>query len=81
VANNDEMRVSPELKAKAQRLIKPLGIAILIIWLAAIGLWYVAGADANNFWPIWLMWILGGALMLAAWAAYSPAKGQGPKRK
>jgi hypothetical protein len=81
VASNEEMRVSPELKAKAQRLIKPLGIAILIIWLASIGIWYAVGADANNFWPIWLMWILGGVLMLAAWAAYSPAKGQDPKRK
>jgi len=81
VANNQELRVSPEVKAKAQRLIKPLGIAILVIWAAAIGIWYAVGADENNFWPIWLMWILGGVLMLAAWAAYSPAKGEGPARK
>lgn len=81
MANNQELRVSPEVKAKAQRLIKPLGIAILVIWAAAIGIWYVVGADENNFWPIWLMWILGGVLMLAAWAAYSPAKGEGPARK
>ncbi|MDD2817469.1 MAG: hypothetical protein PHN51_01575 [Candidatus Nanopelagicales bacterium] len=81
MANNQELRVSPEVKAKAQRLIKPLGIAILVIWAAAIGIWYAVGADENNFWPIWLMWILGGVLMLAAWTAYSPAKGEGPARK
>ena len=81
MANNPELRVSPETKAKAQRLIKPLGIAILVIWIAAIGVWYALGADQNNFWPVWLMWILGGLLMLAAWAAYSPAKGEAPPRK
>ncbi len=73
---NQELRVSPETKLWAQRSIKKIAALALVLWAILVGIWYLMGADPLNFWPSWGMWILAGFVMLIAWAAFSPAKGE-----
>jgi len=73
---NEDLRVSPETKVWAQRSIKKIAALALVLWAILVGIWYLMGSDASNFWPSWGMWILAGFVMLIAWAAYSPAKGE-----
>jgi hypothetical protein len=73
---NEELRVSPETKLWAQRSIKKIAALVLVLWAISIGIWYLLGADEQNFWPSWGMWIFAGVVMVVAWAAFSPAKGE-----
>ena len=57
-------------RLKAQRAFRNLLLTATGILVAMIAIWTISGG--GYFWPIWVVFGLGIALMTTAWQAYGP---------
>lgn len=69
-AGQDDARTRALTRLKAQRSFRSLALTAVAVLALMVGIWALGGG--GYFWPIWVAFGFGVALVASGWQAYGP---------
>ncbi|MCB0918799.1 MAG: 2TM domain-containing protein [Actinobacteria bacterium] len=81
MATEDDLRDAAERRLKAQRSFWALLGVFVVVWIICWGVWGISYATSEvhktqGFWPLWVMFGTGIALLFSGWNAFGPRQGE-----